>query len=515
MIYIFEACKLDTEHLELRRGAELIEVEPQVFSLLVFLIENRGHVVSKDDLIAGVWGERIVSDATLNTRINAVRRAVGDTGKMQAIIRTFPRRGFRFVAEVGTPGDKTQSTETEPISSAVTGLSIAVLPFSSLSGKSEHEHLADGVVEDINTALSKHRWLQVIARNTMNTFKGQSFEIPEIGRRLGVQYVLEGSVRVAGDRVRVNAQLSDAVEGTHVWAERYDKVLSDIFALQDEIASSVAGAIQPELMNAEIKRIRRQKPSSMEAWEYAVRGRWHVLRVTEKDNSRALALLREGLEKYPDNATLTAFLSFGLNSAVLFGWSSDPFYYIRQGNELAVKAVALDDVDAWAHCALGFACFISKRPEDAIAHYRKAIDLDPSFALAHGYLALQLAFAGYPEDAIAAAYKAIRLSPHDPELFHFQVAIATAHFVACRYGEAVEWAEKSHIERPGAPGPLRLLAVALSLLGRKQEARSTFAKVIAISPHISESGIRGAIHFARPEDLERYIEGLRIAGLPH
>lgn len=513
MIYVFDSCVLDTERLELRRGPELVEVEPQVFSLLVFLIDNRDHVVSKDDLIAGVWGQRIVSDATLNTRINAARRAVGDTGKAQTIIRTFPRRGFRFMAELAIADGKVEALGTEPGSRVVTGLSIAVLPFSSLSRNGEHEYLADGIVEDINTALSKHRWLQVIARNTMNCFKGQSIDIVEIGRRLGVQYVVTGSVRTIGDRIRVNAQLSDAVSGMAVWAEKYDKGLSNIFALQDEIAASVAGAIQPELMNAEIKRIHRQKPPSMEAWDYAVRGRWHVLRVTEWDNSRALELLREGLEKYPDNVTLTAFLSFGLNSAVIFGWSSDPAGYIRLGHELAVKAIALDDTDAWAYCALGFACFTSKRPEEAIAHYRKAIDLDPSFALAHGYLALQMAFAGCSEEAIAAAENAIRLSPQDPELFHFQVAIATAHFVDGRYLEAVEWAEKSHTERPGTPGPLRLLAAAHGLQGHTHEAQKVFEKITAISPHISETGIRTAIHFGRPEDLERYIEGLRIAGL--
>lgn len=514
MIYVFEACTLDTDRLELRRGSELVEVEPQVFSLLVFLIDNRDHVVSKDDLIAGVWGNRIISDATLNTRINAARRAVGDTGKAQTIIRTFPRRGFRFVAELEIVEGRVKGVEVESRQDVAKGLSIAVLPFLSLTKDGEHGYLADGIVEDINTALSKHRWLQVIARNTMNIFQGQSIEITEIGHRLGVRYVMEGSVRAAGDRVRVNAQLSDATTGMQVWAEKYDKGLTDVFALQDEIAASVAGAIQPELMNAEIKRIHRQKASTKEAWDYAVRSRWHVLRVSEKDNILALELLREGLDKYPDNATLTAFLSFGLNSAVIFGWSEDTSGYIREAHELAVKAVSLDDTDAWAHCALGFACFTSKKPEEAIAHYRKAIDLNPSFALAHGYLALQMAFAGYPEKAIAAAENAIRLSPHDPELFHFQVAIATAHFVDGRYPEASEWAEKSHIERPGTPGPLRLLAAALGLQGHEQDAKQAFGKITAITPHISEKGIRATIHFSRPEDLERYIEGLRIAGLP-
>ena len=392
--------------------------------------------------------------------------------------------------------------------------SLAVLPFDNMSGDQEQEYFADGIVEDIITELSKYSWLLVIARNTTFTFKGASVDIKEVGRQLGVHYVMEGSVRKSGNRVRITAQLVDAQSGTHVWAERYDRELADVFAVQDEITQNVAGAIQPELISAEVVRTRRKPPESMAAWDYAVRGRWHVLRLTKEDNAEAQSLLREGLELYPDHVPILAFLSYSLIAGVIFGWSSDPIGWLTEAKELAQRAASLDENDVWVQCALGLGQFTAKQPDKAIGHYRKAIELNPSFALGHGYLALQLAFAGEPDEAIDEAETAIRLSPRDPELFHFFVAIGIAHFVAGRYDEAVAWAEKSVRARPSIPGPLRLLTTSLAHLDRVDEAREVFKRVLEITPHVSATGIRSAIHFGKSEDLQRYIDGMCKAGLP-
>ncbi len=392
--------------------------------------------------------------------------------------------------------------------------SLAVLPFDNMSGDQEQEYFTDGIVEDIITELSKYSWLLVIARNTTFTFKGASVDIKEVGRQLGVHYVMEGSVRKSGNRVRITAQLVDARSGTHVWAERYDRELADVFAVQDEITQNVAGAIQPELISAEVDRARRKPPESMAAWDYAVRGRWHVLRLTKEDNAEAQSLLREGLELYPDHVPILAFLSYSLIAGVIFGWSSDPVGWLTEAKELAQRAASLDENDVWVQCALGLGQFTAKQPDKAIGHYRKAIELNPSFALGHGYLALQLAFVGEPDEAIDEAETAIRLSPRDPELFHFFVAIGTAHFVAGRYDEAVAWAEKSVRARPSVPGPLRLLTTSLAHLDRTDEAREVFKRVLEITPHVSATGIRSAIHFGKSEDLQRYIDGMSKAGLP-
>jgi adenylate cyclase len=395
--------------------------------------------------------------------------------------------------------------------------SIAILPFENLSGDPDQRYFVDGIVEDIITELSKYSWLLVIARNTSFTFKDRLVDIKEVGRKLRVRYVMEGSIRRTGDRVRITAQLIDAQSGAHVWAEHFDRDLADVFAVQDEITLNVAGAIQPRLISAEAERARTKPPESMAAWDYAVRGRWHVLRLSKEDNAEAQRLLREGLALYRNSVSILTFLSYSLTTGVIFGWSNDPQVWLAEAKELAERAANLDENDAWVQCVLGLSNFTAKQPDKAIGHYRKAIALNPSFALGHGYLALQLAFmVGRTDEAIEEAETAIRLSPHDPELYHFFYAIGMAHFVAGRYGDAATWAEKAENERPAGIGfgPLRLLASSYAHLDRLDEARDAFASVLELTPRISATGIRNAIHFVRPEDLERYLEGLRKAGLP-
>jgi TolB-like protein len=252
--FVFGDQALDVDRRELRRGTGAVAVEPQVFDLLVYLLENRDRVVSKDDLIASVWGGRIVSDSTLTSRINAARKAVGDSGGEQRLIRTIPRKGLRFVGEVRTeehgpapPAEQPQS----PLLPLPDRPAIAVLPFTNMSGEPEQEYFSDGISEDIITALSKLRWFFVIARNSSFIYKGKSVHLKQIAADLGVRYVLEGSVRKGGDRVRITAQLNDVATGSHLWAERYDRDLADVFAVQDEITEAIVAAIEPQLYAAE------------------------------------------------------------------------------------------------------------------------------------------------------------------------------------------------------------------------------------------------------------------------
>jgi TolB-like protein len=385
-----------------------------------------------------------------------------------------------------------------------------------LSGDADQRYFVDGIVEDIITELSKYRWLLVIARNTSFTFRDRLTDIKEVGRKLGVRYVMEGSIRRTGNQVRITAQLIDAQSGAHVWAEHFDRDLADVFAVQDEITLNVAGAIQPRLISAEADRVRSKPPESMAAWDYAVRGRWHVLRLSKEDNAEAQRLLREGLALYRNSVPILTFLSYSLTTGVIFGWSDDPERWLAEAKELAERAANLDENDAWVQCVLGLSKFTAKQPDKAIGHYRKAIALNPSFALGHGYLALQLAFvAGRTSEAIKEAETAIRLSPHDPELYHFFYAIGMAHFVAGRYDDAATWAERAESERPAGIGfgPLRLLASSYAHVNRLDDARNAFASVLEVTPRISATGIRKAIHFGQPEDLERYLDGLRKAGL--
>ncbi|MEE9265644.1 MAG: adenylate/guanylate cyclase domain-containing protein [Gammaproteobacteria bacterium] len=514
-------CSADMQRGMVERNADL----PEERRMLLRVGVNIGEVIVDED---DIYGDGVNVAARLQELAEPGGIAISgnvheqvqgklddafeDAGRHEVKNITRPIQVWRWAAGTAETVSATiGSSEPLPLPEQP---SLAVLPFDNMSGDQEQEYFTDGIVEDIITELSKYSWLLVIARNTTFTFKGASVDIKEVGRQLGVHYVMEGSVRKSGNRVRITAQLVDAQSGTHVWAERYDRELADVFAVQDEITQNVAGAIQPELISAEVDRARRKPPESMAAWDYAVRGRWHVLRLTKEDNAEAQSLLREGLELYPDHVPILAFLSYSLIAGVIFGWSSDPVGWLTEAKELAQRAASLDENDVWVQCALGLGQFTAKQPDKAIGHYKKAIELNPSFALGHGYLALQLAFAGEPDEAIDEAETAIRLSPRDPELFHFFVAIGTAHFVAGRYDEAVAWAEKSVRARPSVPGPLRLLTTSLAHLGRTDEAREVFKRVLEITPHVSATGIRSAIHFGKSEDLQRYVDGMCKAGLP-
>ncbi len=298
---------LDVDLRELTRGGESIAVEPQVFDLLVHLIENRDHVVTKDDLIDTVWDGRIVSESTLTSRINAARKAVGDSGKDQIMIRTIARKGFRFVGDVqpkAANGSEAHRDVPQPPAPAaepqhrhlpvLDRTAIAVLPFANLSGEPEQEYFSEGISEDIITALSKLRWFYVIARNSSFIYRGKSVHHKQIGEELGVGYLVEGSVRKDGNHVRIAAQLVDVTTGSHLWAERYDRDLADVFAVQDEITQAVVAAIEPQLYAAEDFRARRKTPDNMDAWDLVMRALSHYWRVTRQDNLVAQALLGKG-----------------------------------------------------------------------------------------------------------------------------------------------------------------------------------------------------------------------------
>jgi adenylate cyclase len=412
------------------------------------------------------------------------------------------------------PGALGEWARTAMSGAAESEPSVAVLPFENRAGDADGLYLADGISEEVTTELSGYHWLKVIARSTSFAYRDEAEDTATLQRELGVRYVLRGNVRRHGSRVRVIAQLAEAATARQVWAQRYDAELDDLFDLQTEIAQSVAGAIQPELMSAEAQRVRGTLPQSVAAWDYAVRGRWQVLRIRRESNAEAKGYLEKALQLDPNCVAALAFLAYSHYVDVFFGWSAAPGESLQKASELALAAAALDDNDCWVQCALGLGAFLVKDPDGAAAHLRKAIAANPSFALGHGYLAVVLAFSGESEEAIEAAQRAISLSPKDPELFHFLVATGTANFVAGRYDVAADWARKVVAEQPTVPSGHRLLATSLGHLGRLDEARSALEHALAITPKLSETSIRNNIHFKNPGDLERYIAGMKVAGLP-
>ncbi len=361
MQFLFADHTLDTDRRELHRGSEAIPVEPQVLDLLICLVQNRNRVVTKDDLIASVWRGRIVSEATLTSRIYAARKAVGDSGQGQRLIRTISRKGLRFVGDVQTqPGcDQSVAAADLPPSNGSRGPAhaalplperpaIAVLPFDNMCGDPAQEYFSDGISEDIITALSKLRWFFVIARNSSFTYKGKAVHIKQVAEELGVTYVLEGSVRRLGGRVRITAQLNDVTTGGHIWAERYDRDLADVFAVQDEITEAIVAAIEPQIYAAENFRARRKPPERLDAWDLVMRALSHHWRVTRQDNVAAQELLERAIAIDPNYGQALGLLATSHIFGVHMGWSDKTMAPVAERAALAaIRAIVLSDQPIW------------------------------------------------------------------------------------------------------------------------------------------------------------------------
>jgi TolB-like protein len=528
--YLFEDCALDTNRRELRRGPALVAVEPQVFDLLVHLIKHRDRVVSKDDLLASIWHGRIVSESALFNRINAARSAIGDTGDQQRLIKTLPRKGLRFVGEVREdetstvgalhPGPAahharlvdTSAHGEDPPLPLPDRPSIAVLPFANLSGDPDQEYFADGISEDLITGLSRIRWLFVIARNSTFVYKNRAVDVRQVARALGVRYVLEGSVRRVGNSVRISAQLVDAMTGGHHWAERYDRELGDIFAVQDEITRNVAAAIEPHLLAAEGLRALSRSADDLGAWELVTRARTHVWRMTRPDYKTAIDALKRTVETHPDYAPAQGLLGFCLVFAAHMGWV-DRDQGLLPGRQHANRAIALDDRDPWGHIALGYWAMMERRTEESIAAFRLAVKLNPNSAAAHAHLGRAFAFAGQDREAIEHCEEAIKLSPLDPDMALFLGGLALAHYAAGRYDEAARYATEAARLRPGFQGVQRMRCASLAQAGRVDEARLFLAATRREQPQLSIEWLRANMPQQTPELRERYLEGMRKAGL--
>ncbi len=338
MRYLFEEYAFDTDRRELHRGADVVSIAPQVFDLIDYLIRNRERVVSKDDLIKAIWNGRSVSDAALTTRLNAARTAIGDSGEEQRFIKTLPRKGFRFVGAIreakepaGAAVADNQVELQKPDLALPDKPSIAVLPFENMSGDPEQEYFADGIVEDIITALSRFKSLFGIARNSSFTFKGRAVDIKEVGRRLGVRYVLEGSVRKASGKVRITGQLIDAVTGAHIWVDRFERDLTDIFALQDEVTLAVVSAVQPKMLQTEIETATRRRPENLTAYDFFLRSMQQYYLTTRESLAEAIRLAHRALELDPQFGLVTALAGVCHMQRVLFGYTVDP-QFDRKGS---------------------------------------------------------------------------------------------------------------------------------------------------------------------------------------
>jgi TolB-like protein len=524
--YAFNDCVLDLDRRELTRGAEAVSVGPQVFDLLVYLVQNRERVVSKDSLLDAVWNGRIVSESTLTSHINAVRKAIGDSGEDQKLLRTIPRKGFRFIGNVKEPpspdgSPKTTSAVTDERRRPALPLpgkpSIAVLPFQNLSGDPEQSYFADGVVEDIITALSRVRWLFVIARNSSFTYRDHtaSPDVSQVAQELGVGYVLEGSLRKSADRVRITGQLIDASTGAHLWAERFEGTLDDIFELQDQIATSVAGAIAPQVELAEIERAKRKPTASLSAYDCYLRGLAHVHRGSRDAIGQALPLLYRSIELDPEYAAAHALAAWCLFWRRVNGWTTDHAEDTAEGARLARRAVELGRDDAIALTRAGHAlAHLTGDIDGGIALLDRAIVLNPNLASAWFLGGFLRVWRGEAENAVEYFENAMRLNPRDPELFRMQAGMAMAHLFAGRLDAASACAEESYKNLPSFLMAVSIVAASRALAGRLEDARRAMDELRALDPALRISNLTDWLPIQRPEDLSVFADGLRTAGLP-
>lgn len=514
MQFVFNNHVLDPDRRELHRGDSAIAVEPQVFDLLLYLVENRERVVSKDDLIASVWRGRIVSESTLASRINAARRAIGDSGEAQRSIRTLARRGVRFVADVSTRvegGDAPMSSRLETAGRAERP-AIAVLPFTNAGGEPEQDYFADGIAEDIITELSRQRWFLVIARNSSFAYKGKPTPIREIGAELGISYLVEGSVRRSGEHVRITAQLNDVATGQQLWAERYDRRLSDVFAIQDEIAESIVAAIEPQVHAAESFRAQRKAPESLDAWDLVVRALSHYWRLTPEDNRVARQLLEQAIAIDPNYAQALAVFAVSYAFGAHMGWE-DVAVAVPAAERAALDAVRADSGDPWAHLAMATVHLHRGRFEDAVAAFEMAIRLNPNFSLAQGYYGLALSTVGRWREGADHARRALRLSPRDPFSSIFSGVVAYAEFVGRNYAEAVRLARDCVRHRPDFVAGHRILTAAAAMAGDSELAQSALRELLRAQPTMSLAWVETQALVKDDAERAHYLEAFRRAGL--
>jgi TolB-like protein len=521
LLYFFEDYVLDSNRRELRRGAALVSLAPQVFDLLEFLIRNRERVVSKDDLFASIWDGRVVSDSALTTRINGARTAIGDSGEEQRLIRTLPRKGLRFVGgvreEEGRDGVASSTpAPPEPALPLPEGSSIAVLPFTNMSGDPEQDYFADGMAEEIITALSHCGSLFVIARNSSFVYRGRSVDVRQVGRELGVRYVLEGSVRRGGDRLRFTGQLIDASSGVHIWADRFEGSKDDVFDLQDQITERVVAAIEPKVQLAEMRRLRHKPETSLDVYDLVLRAQQLEYQFTRESLAAALRNLEQALAVDADYAPALAQAALCYAERRDQGWADNQEEEAEKGLRLAARAVELGQDDGNVFWMAAFAVLRLRmdahRAQELV--YR-SLQLNPNSAVALSVAGRIEASLGHTQEALDLLARAERLSPRDPRgWFITGGGTAYAYFQAGRFDKSVAAARKALTQNPRFTVALRNLAASLVRQGRQNEAEEVMQELLDIEPQLTLTRLRGRMMNVDETLWGEYSAALRIAGLP-
>ena len=501
----FAGYTFDPGRRELRLQDKVIHLEPQVFDVLAYLIENRDRVVTKDELFASVWQGRIVSETTLSSRINAARRAIGDSGENQRLIRTVARKGVRFVAAVHE-----ENSALDP------RLSIVVLPFANFGGDPEQDYFVDGVTESLTTDLSRISGSFVIASNTAFTFKGKAVDVKQVGRELNVRYVLEGSVQRSGNRLRLNVQLISAETGHCLWAERFDKPVADLFDMQDEIVSRLANTLNAQFIEAEARRAESSlHPNSM---DFYFRGMaWFYKGPTPEHMAQAAGFFERALALDPKNIeALVGMANVNITTATTY-LTDDRIPRLVAAEMALTKALSMAPQHARAHVLLGTVKILTNRVAQGVAECEQALVLDRNLAGAHASIGWAKLLVGRGAETEAHVREAFRLSPRDTGAFRWMLSVGTAKLQLSAHAEAVVWLRQSIEANPNFASVHFYLAAALVLLGAVDEARAAAQAGLVLNPSFTIRRYRASAWSDNPNYLawrESIYQVMHMAGLP-
>lgn len=542
----FGRCVLDEDLFELRRDGDIVALEPRALRTLQHLIDGRGRVVTKNELLDAVWGDRFVSESALTTQIKALRRALGDTGRDQSIIKTVHGVGYRFVPDVEeTAAERTSVVRKDndgpgrdfvgaprgggsPVEVSASGADggrddlgrrdnpvVAVLPFENLSPDPSLAHLAGGLTSDVVAALSKHRWLRVLPKSTSSSFAEQPDAVARLRDELGVHYAIEGTFRVSHGRLRISVSLIDAVTGACRWAERYHRNFSDVFDVLDDITDVIVANIEPMVGHAERNRVSQRPRTDLQAWELYHLGVAHFFRFTAQDNLEAQRLLDQARNMDPGFPDAQAWWAYAVVLGMTY-WDTEPdSATLDDALDATTLALAIDEHNAVFHMLRGRVLLARRDYDAALVESQRAVDLNETLASAFCGLGDSLCYSGRYDEAIAHFERAVDLGSHDPQRWAFLSYGALALLLAERYDDAIEWTERASAIPHCQYWATAHRIVALAHLGRVEQCADDVSTLLREWPPFTVSYAEGKLFFiARPEQRDLYLSGLRAAGIP-
>lgn len=500
----FGEFQIDSVRGEILNAGQPVSVEPQVFDLIAYLARNAGRIVSRDDLIEHVWGGRIVSDSAIASRINAARTTLGDDGQAQKLIKTVPRRGFRF------EGDTTSGSVSPDIPQS-DNPSIAVLPFRNLSGDPDQAYFSDGITDDIIIELARCRELFVIARQSSFAYRDAATPVSQIARELGVQYVLEGGVRRAGDRIRVTAHLVDPATGSHLWVEKYDRQIEDIFEVQDDITATIVNTLTGEIERESHRRAQSKSADKVNAYDLYLQASELNYKGGRQDVVQSREAAQKAIEIDPDLARAYAVIAWTHIADYLNAWGESPEQSLEAARTSATAAIDADAREPLGYCVMGWVHMCNKDFDRALPIQRRAIALNPGSERYRSLYAFTLPYAGKSEEAIEELEKTMLLNPRHPDLYNAHYGRAL--FNLRQYEKAIVPLEKLRTSQPGNGNALAVAAACYAALDRPIEAAATVQEVLKASPNYSLDFARTYLPFGRDEDLMHFITHLERAGM--